>query len=125
MSRKKWGKRQENHKILGKCALRGDLLGLTSSQEWKKGDVVFVLQYPLHGRDLVVYRHQDSTFWKRKFRMFFFDIRQDVSNTGFLWKPNLNLVTLGFRPLQAQEGNGYVHSFNLADQFFCSRSLQS
>ena len=57
MSRKKWGKRQENHKILGKCALRGDLLGLTSSQEWKKGDVVFVLQYPLHGRDLVVYRH--------------------------------------------------------------------
>jgi hypothetical protein len=39
MSRKKWGKRQENHKILGKCVLRGDLLGLTSSQEWKKGDI--------------------------------------------------------------------------------------
>ena len=99
--------------------------GLAPSQEWKKGDVVFVLQYPLHGRDLVVYCHQDSIFWKRKFRMIFLDIRQDVSNTGFLWKPDLNLVTLGFRPLQPQEGNRYVHSFNLADQFFCSRSLQS
>lgn len=83
--------------------------GLAPSQEWKKGDVVFVLQYPLHGRDLVVYRHQDSIFWKRKFRMFLFDICQDVSNTSLLWKPDLNLVTLGFRPLQAQEGNGYVH----------------
>ena len=83
--------------------------GLASSQEREKGDVVFVLQYLLHGRDFVVYRHQDSIFWKRKFRMIFLDIRQDVSNTGFLWKPDLNLVTLGFRPLQPQEGNRYVH----------------
>ena len=41
--------------------------------------------------------------------MIFLDIRQDVSNTGFFWKPDLNLVILGFRPLQAQEGNRYVH----------------
>ncbi|MEE8315954.1 MAG: hypothetical protein V3R70_05320, partial [Syntrophobacteria bacterium] len=68
--------------LLGKNNLT--LMGLPSSQEWKKGDVVFVLKYPLHGRDLVVYRYQNSIFWKRKFRVMFFNIRQDVSNTGFL-----------------------------------------
>jgi hypothetical protein len=104
---------EENSEILSKYALCGDFLGLASSQEWKKGDVVFVLQYPLHGRNLVVYRHQDSIFWKRKFGMIFFDIRQDVSNTGFLWKPDLNPIALGFRPLQPQEGNRDVHSLNL------------
>jgi hypothetical protein len=84
MSRKKWGKRQETLKILGKKALHGDWLDLSSSQKWKKSDVVFVLQYPLHGRNLVVYRNQNSIFWKGKFRMVFFDVSQHVSNTGFL-----------------------------------------
>ena len=101
MSRKNLRNREENSKILSKYALRGDFWRLASSQEWKKGDVVFVLQYPLHRRDLVVDRYQDSILWKRKFRMIFFDIRQDVSNTGFLGKPDLNLVTLGFGTLQA------------------------
>ena len=106
------GQKTRKFQVSRKNRLRGDLLELPSPQKWKKCDVVFVFQYPLHGGNLVIYCHKNSVFGKRQIGIAFLYVIQDVNNSGFLCKGNPNLVGASLRSLEAQEVYQYIH-----DQF--------